>query len=51
MSLPKWPKGLKARIAKEERAVKAKAVKVARKREIETAKKKLEGLRKKRRGY
>jgi hypothetical protein len=49
--LPKFPKGLKSRLAKEERKAIQKGKIVSRKREIDSAKKKLEALRKKNRGY
>jgi hypothetical protein len=45
--LPKFPKGLKASIAKLERKAKRKKAIEARKREIESLKKKRESLRKK----
>jgi hypothetical protein len=45
--LPKYPKGLKASINKLERKAKQKQAIVARKREIESMKKKRDALRKK----
>lgn len=51
MKLPKMPKGLMSRIRKEE-AKAARSKKIAdKKRAIDAAKKKLEALRKKNRGY
>ena len=49
--LKKFPKGLKARIAKEERKAIQKKKSADRVREIETAKKKLAALQKKNRGF
>ena len=43
--LPKFPKGLKAQIAKQERIAKRKKLIIARRKEIESSKKKLDSLR------
>ena len=51
MRLPKYPKGLKARIAKLERKAEQKRKVEARKREIAALRKKSEALRKKVSGY
>ena len=49
--MPKFPKGLKARLAKEKRLVERKKAVETRKREIAKMKADLEKLRKQRRGY
>lgn len=51
LKMPKFPKGLKARIAKQERAAKRKKDIQTRKKEIETAKKRLETLKNQNRKY
>jgi len=43
--LPKFPKGLKARIAKQERVAKRKKEIISRRKEIESSRKRLEALR------
>lgn len=49
--MPKFPKGLKARLAKEKRLAERKKMIEARKREIEKTKAEITKLRKQRRGY
>lgn len=49
--MPKWPKGLKARIAREEKKAEREKAISQRRRDIEAAKKKLQTLRNKNRRY
>ena len=49
--LPKFPKGLKGRLAKEERKAAQKGKIISRNREIDSMRKKLDALKKKNRGY